>query len=60
MIAHHQGAITMARLADTRAKHTEIKQLSRDIITAQRREIIHMKHWQRQWGYSAEPSSGGH
>ena len=52
MIAHHQSAIDMAKLSDTRAKHDEIKQLSKDIITAQEKEIAEMKQWQKDWGYS--------
>ncbi len=52
MIVHHQGAIDMAKLSDTRAKHDEIKQLSKDIITAQQKEIAEMKQWQQNWNYS--------
>lgn len=52
MIAHHQGAIDMAKLSDTRAKHEEIKQLSNDIIKAQEKEIAEMKQWQQDWNYS--------
>ncbi len=52
MIAHHQGAIDMAYLSDARAKHDEIKQLSKDIITAQQKEIAEMNQWQQNWNYS--------
>jgi uncharacterized protein (DUF305 family) len=41
----------MAKLAETRAEHDDIKQLSQDIITAQEGEIAEMKKWQQQWGY---------
>lgn len=51
MIEHHVGAIEMARLSADRAKHDEIKQLSRDIITAQEAEIDQMKQWQAAWEY---------
>jgi uncharacterized protein (DUF305 family) len=51
MIEHHEGAIDMAKLAETRAEHDEIKQLSQDITTAQEGEIAEMKKWQQQWGY---------
>jgi uncharacterized protein (DUF305 family) len=54
MIAHHQGAIDMAYLADTRAKHSEVKELSADIIAAQIEEIARMKSWYAAWGYRAE------
>lgn len=39
MIGHHTGAIRMARLAEEKAGHDEVKQLAGDIITAQQREI---------------------
>jgi uncharacterized protein (DUF305 family) len=35
MIIHHQGAIDMAKEAQARAKHDEIKKLAGEIITAQ-------------------------
>jgi uncharacterized protein (DUF305 family) len=38
MMAHHEGAITMAELALERAQHEEIKSLAEDIIAAQSRE----------------------
>lgn len=43
MVGHHEGAIRMARLAATRAQHSEIKQLARQIIVAQERELKIMK-----------------
>lgn len=54
MIEHHQGAIDMANLASSRAKHDEIKRLSDMIIQAQTTEISMMKTWYGQWGYRAE------
>ena len=56
MIEHHEGALDMAKLSDSRAKHDEIKQLSRDIITAQEKEISEMKQWQSRWGYPTGPA----
>lgn len=56
MIIHHEGAIDMANLATTRAKHDEIKTLSQAIITAQAKEITDMKQWQQSWGYSTSNS----
>lgn len=53
MIVHHQGAIDMANLAKTNAKHQEIKDLSEAIIKAQTSEIDQMKQWQKDWGYSS-------
>lgn len=64
MITHHEGAVDMAELSASRAKHDEIKQLSQAIITAQDKEIADMKQWQRDWGYSTgemnEMMHGGH
>lgn len=57
MIHHHQGAVDMAKLSATRAKHNEIKQLSKNIIAAQEKEIQEMKQWQVEWGYSSPSAS---
>ena len=54
MIEHHQAAVDMAKLSEQNANHDEIKQLSREIIAAQEKEIQQMRSWQRQWGYSAD------
>ena len=53
MIAHHEGAVEMAKLSAKNAKHDEIKNLSNDIITAQEKEIAEMKQWQIDWNYSS-------
>ena len=51
MIAHHQGAVDMAKLALANAKHQEIKSMANDIISAQEKEITDMTSWQKAWGY---------
>lgn len=56
MISHHEGAVAMAELTPSRAKHDEIKNLGKAIITAQTKEIADMKQWQKDWGYSADES----
>ncbi len=56
MIAHHQGAVTMAQLALTNAKHRELKDMANDIISAQNGEISQMKSWQQAWGYPSSSS----
>lgn len=52
MIAHHQGAVDMAKLASTQAKHQEVKDLANNIIAAQTSEIARMEQWQKSWGYA--------
>lgn len=52
MISHHQDAIDMAKMADKQAGHQQVKELSKNIINAQQREIDEMKRWQIDWGYS--------
>ena len=49
MIMHHQGAVEMAEAALADAKHQEIKDMARAIITAQTSEINQMKGWQKSW-----------
>lgn len=53
MIAHHEGAVEMAKLSAKNAKHDEIKTLSINIISTQEKEISEMKQWQMDWGYSS-------
>lgn len=60
MIVHHQGAITMSELAEKNAKHEEVKQLSRDIISAQNEEITQMRQWQTDWGYPSDTTGSMH
>lgn len=49
MIVHHQGAVLMAETALGSAKHEEIKQMARAIISAQTTEISQMQAWQKSW-----------
>ena len=49
MIVHHQGAVEMAQLALTSAKHQEIKDLATAIIAAQNKEIADMMSWSKSW-----------
>ncbi len=49
MIEHHQGAINIATIALKNAGHQEIKDLAKNIITAQTTEINQMKQWQQVW-----------
>jgi uncharacterized protein (DUF305 family) len=49
MIGHHDGAIEMAREAQTKAEHEEIRQLAAAIIQAQEAEVEQLQAWQRAW-----------
>ena len=49
MIPHHEDAITMAKLAQTRATKPEVKTLANAIIEAQTREIGDMRAWYKAW-----------
>ena len=57
MIEHHQGAVDMAKLSASNAKHDDIKQWSLGVIAAQEKEIDQMKQWQIDWGYMNNPQS---
>jgi uncharacterized protein (DUF305 family) len=57
MIAHHQGAIDMAKLVKANAKHDELKTMAEDILSAQSKEIDQMQTWQTEWGYKTTPQS---
>ena len=49
MIPHHEDAITMAKLAQTKAQRSEVKQLAENIIESQDKEINQMKSWYESW-----------
>lgn len=49
MIPHHEDAITMAKLAQEKAQHSEIKTLAQNIIDSQSKEINQMENWYKSW-----------
>jgi len=49
MIPHHQSAIDMARVAREETENPRIRELSEEIIEAQRREISEMESWREEW-----------
>lgn len=57
MIPHHEDAITMAKLAETKAIHPEIKKLAKDIIDSQGKEITQMKDWYKEWFDTEVPTN---
>lgn len=49
MIPHHQMAVMMAQMLQNSTNRPEMKQLAKNIIEAQTREINSMRGWYRQW-----------
>jgi uncharacterized protein (DUF305 family) len=49
MIVHHEGAVNMAAMALESAQHDELKEMARNIVSAQTAEIAQMKQWLRDW-----------
>lgn len=45
MLAHHQGAIDMAKIELKYGKDPEMRELAKNIITAQEKEISQMNTW---------------
>ncbi|GLH98528.1 DUF305 domain-containing protein [Phytohabitans aurantiacus] len=60
MIPHHQQAVEMATLAETRAADPEVKQLATQVKAAQDPEIKTMTGWLTAWGQSTAAPDGGH
>lgn len=56
MTAHHQGAIDMARPAEQKAQHAELKAFAAKIVADQQKEIAQMKGWRDQW-YAGKPEA---
>lgn len=50
MIPHHEQAIEMAQVAETRAGSDEVKSLAADIEAAQGPEIETLEGWLESWG----------
>ncbi|MGI5183599.1 DUF305 domain-containing protein [Dactylosporangium sp. CA-152071] len=50
MIPHHEQAVEMAALAETKATDPDVKQLAAKISTGQKAEIATMKGWLVAWG----------
>lgn len=60
MIMHHQDAIDMAKMAESQANHQEVKDLSKQMIEAQQKEINIMKQWQVDWGFDSASMEMSH
>ncbi len=49
MIPHHQGAVSMARMALQKAEHPEVRKMAQNIIETQQAEINQMRTWRKAW-----------
>ena len=49
MIAHHEGAVLMAREELANGELPELKTLAANIVKSQSAEIAEMRAWQKQW-----------
>lgn len=58
MIPHHEQAVVMAEVAETRASSPAVKQLAEEIEAAQAPEIETMTGWLAAWGQDDADSSG--
>lgn len=56
MIAHHQGAVDMAKMAEKRGENAQFKKFADGIVMAQEREITQMKRWRSEWHKDAKPA----
>ncbi|MEP6707956.1 MAG: DUF305 domain-containing protein [Pyrinomonadaceae bacterium] len=56
MSVHHGSAIEMAKLAQAKAQHPELKAFAKKIIDDQQKEIAQMKGWRGEW-YAGKPEA---
>ena len=56
MIAHHEGAVEMAKPAVAKTQNAELKTFASQIVADQTGEIAEMKRWREQW-FAGKPSA---
>lgn len=59
MLAHHDGAVSMAEQAQAATAREDIRAFAGSIVQSQSKEIVEMRAWQKEWGYKVT-ASGGH
>jgi len=55
MIAHGERAIDLARGQLNQGSHARLRAMARDILTAHRREVAHLRRLRARWYGNAEP-----
>ena len=58
MIAHHEGAVEMARAELAKGDDPEMRRLATDIVSTQKREIATMRAWTGRHGGLPDPKIG--
>ncbi len=56
MIAHHEGAVVMAKVEEGKTQNAELKTFMAKIAADQTGEIEQMKRWREQW-FAGKPSA---
>lgn len=49
MTAHHKEGVEMAKIGALKAKHAELRDLSKKMVEMQKAEIILMQSWRNTW-----------
>jgi uncharacterized protein (DUF305 family) len=49
MAKHHEEAVKMAQLADSRSAHDQLKQMAKKTLENQNAEIAQLRNWKEQW-----------
>ena len=58
MVPHHEDAIKMARVELGQGQSGELKQVAKDIVAAQAKEIRQMNTWRTDWYGRPSPAGG--
>lgn len=59
MMAHHQGAVEMARIELAKGRDPEMRRMAQSVIDSQSREIEHMREWLNSDDHETAPHPHG-